>query len=213
MNRQEIYAIGFPAKNAYMPFIDFVLDYATHGDKILDVGGGEGAYSAELIKRGFNCVNVDLNREYIRSSRARGVDSLISSATSLALKDRSFDVVLMFETLEHIVDFERALYEAKRVARKHILITVPNCGGYERLKLLHLTYDHFLATDHVNFFTKGYLEQVLSNYFCKIEVREEEPIWPSYLLPPYIRYPFRKLIELGIIRPYAYYRLYAAVEI
>ena len=76
MNRQEIYAIGFPAKNAYMPFIDFVLDYATHDDKILDLGGGEGAYSAELIKRGFNCINVDLNREYILCSRARGVDSL-----------------------------------------------------------------------------------------------------------------------------------------
>ena len=213
MNRQEIYAIGFPAKNAYMPFIDFVLDYATRDDKILDLGGGEGAYSAELIKRGFNCVNVDLNREYIRSSRARGVDSLISSATSLALKDRSFDVVLMFETLEHIVDFERALYEAKRVARKHILITVPNCGGYERLKRINLTYDHFLATDHVNFFTKGSLEQVLSNYFSNIEVREVGPIWPSLMLPPCIRSPFRKLIELGIIRPYAYYRLYAAVEI
>ena len=213
MNRQEIYAIGFPAKNAYMPFIDFALDYATHGDKILDVGGGEGAYSAELIKRGFNCVNVDLNREYIRSSRARGVDSLISSATSMALKDRSFDVVLMFETLEHIVDFERALYEAKRVARKHILITVPNCGGYERLKRINLTYDHFLATDHVNFFTKGSLEQVLSNYFSNIEVREVGPIWPSLMLPPCIRSPFRKLIEFGIIRPYAYYRLYAVVEI
>jgi ubiquinone/menaquinone biosynthesis C-methylase UbiE len=196
-----------------MPFIDFVLDYATRDDKILDLGGGEGAYSAELIKRGFNCVNVDLNREYIRSSRARGVDSLISSATSLALKDRSFDVVLMFETLEHIVDFERALSEAKRVARKHILITVPNCGGYERLKRINLTYDHFLATDHVNFFTKGSLEQVLSNYFSNIEVREVGPIWPSLMLPPCIRSPFRKLIEFGIIRPYAYYRLYAVVEI
>ena len=213
MNRQEIYAIGFPAKNAYMPFIDFVSNYATRDDKILDLGGGEGAYSAELIKRGFNCINVDLNREYIQCSRARGVESLVSSATSLALKDSSFDVVLMFETLEHIEDFQSALREAKRIARKYILITVPNCGGYEWLKRLNLTYDHFLATDHVNFFTKGDLEQVLSNYFHKIEVREKEPLWPSHLLPPYIRYPIRKLIEFGIIRPYVYYRLYAIVEV
>jgi ubiquinone/menaquinone biosynthesis C-methylase UbiE len=213
MNRQEIYAIGLPAKDAYMPFIDFVSNYATRDDKILDLGGGEGAYSAELIKMGFNCINVDLNREYIKSSRARGVESLVSSATSLALKDSSFDVVLMFEALEHIEDFERALCEAKRIARKYILITVPNCGGYERLKRLQLTYDHFLATDHVNFFTKSDLEQVLSNYFNKIEVREMDPLWPSRLLPPCIRYPLGKLIELGIIRPYAYYRLYAVVEI
>ena len=213
MNRQDIYAIGFPAKTAYIPFIDFVSEYATHDDKILDLGGGEGAYSAELIRRGFNCINVDLNREYIRVSRARGVESLVSSATSLALKNCSFDVVLMFEALEHIEDFERALCEAKRIARKYILITVPNCGGYERLKSLHLTYDHFLATDHVNFFTKSDLEQVLSNYFPNIEVQEEEPLWPSHLLPPYIPFPIRKLIELGIIRPYVYYRLYAVVEV
>jgi len=157
MKREEVYAIGYPAKNAYMPFIDFVLDYAIPNDTIPNLGEGEGAYSAKLLKRVFDCINVAINQKYAKRSKELGVNSIISSATFLAIKDMSFGVVLMVETLEHIVDFESALSEAKGVARKFefVLITVPNCGVFEQLKRLHLMYDHFLATDRVNFFTKG----------------------------------------------------------
>ncbi len=47
-----------------------------------------------------------------------------------------------------------ALEEVKRVTSKNILITVPNCSDFNKLKFHGLTYEHMLEKDYVNFFTK-----------------------------------------------------------
>lgn len=223
MKKDDIYAIGYPANEAYEPFITFVSENADPGDFILDLGGGEGAYSEELNRRGFNCISVDLNKKYLSKSRTRGVESCAMDATSLGFRDKSFDIVLLFEVIEHIAEYDKVLVEAKRVARKHILISVPNCGGYLTLKNRRLTYDHFLATDHVNFFNKEDLENLLSRHFKKFRVKEAEPMIaladPSSIVSLWLRRPLGVLTRLGLARPTirfelgVYYRLYGIAEV
>jgi 2-polyprenyl-3-methyl-5-hydroxy-6-metoxy-1,4-benzoquinol methylase len=213
MKKEEIYAIGYPAKEAYFPFIKFVMRYASKKDKILDIGGGEGAYSAELKRRGFNVVCIDINENYIRESQNRGVHSCVMDATSLGFCAKSFDIVLLFEVLEHIEGVDSVLEEVKRVARKNVLITVPNCSGFSKLKRLRLTYDHFLATDHINFFTKKDLEDLLSKHFKKIKVEEAAPIRMGVGLPWRLLYPILGLYKLKVIKGDTYYRLYAVTEV
>lgn len=77
MRREEIYTIGYPANEAYPPLIDFTMEYANKGDKILDVGGGEGAYSAALNEQGFSTVCIDINKSYIKKAKKRGVESRV----------------------------------------------------------------------------------------------------------------------------------------
>ena len=223
MRRDEIYTIGYPAEEAYGPFIKLVSEYATPGNDILDLGGGEGAYSEELNRKGFKCINVDSNKKYLSKSRTSGVESCAMDATSLGFKDKSFDIVLLFEVLEHIPDCHKVLEEAKRAARKHILISVPNCGGYLTLKNRRLTYDHFLATDHVNFFNKEDLENLLSRHFERFRVKEAEPMValadPTSIASPWLRRSLGVLTRLGLARPKirfelgVYYRLYGIVEV
>ena len=205
MRRDEIYALGYPADKAYGPFIEFVSEYADPGDGILDLGGGEGAYSYELNKRGFKCINVDFNEKYLSKSRARGVESCAMDARFLGFKDKSFDVVLLFEVIEHIPHCDDVLEEAYRVARKHILITVPNCGGCKKLKEQRVTYDHLLATDHVKFFSKEDLETLLSKHFDKFRVMEAEPVAivadPALIISPWLRIPICFLMKLKLTGP------------
>ncbi|MCD8132102.1 MAG: class I SAM-dependent methyltransferase, partial [Lachnospiraceae bacterium] len=42
------------------------------------------------------------------------------------LPDKSVDVVTMLEVLEHIPDVEAAVNSAVRIARKHIVVSVPS---------------------------------------------------------------------------------------
>jgi len=217
----------------FSPFISFCQQHA--GKRILDFGCATGGYCLELKKLGFECVGVDINEEYIKIAQQKGVEAHIIK-DRLPFNDNSFDTVIMFELLEHVQYPDRILKEAKRVGKKNILITVPNCEGFEKLGSYGLTYNHFLAMDHINFFTKKDLENLLSNHFDNFEITEEEPIiiegqpispilfGSSGFFGNILVVPVRKLIALlwrsgilktktGIFRTKYYVRLHALITL
>lgn len=153
--------------------INFCRQYA--GKRILDFGCATGDYCLELKKLGFECVGVDINEEYIKLAQQKGIEACLVK-DRLPFNDNSFDTVIMFELLEHVQDPDKILKEAKRVAKKNILITLPNCDNFEALRGCGLTYEHFLELDHTSFFTKDSLRELLSNHFDNFEITEEEPI-------------------------------------
>jgi len=191
--------------------INFCKQYA--GEKILDFGCATGGYSLELRKLGFQCVGIDINEEYVKIAQEKGVEAYIVKE-QLPFDNDSFDTVIMFEVLEHVQDTGEILEEAKRVAKKNILITVPNCGDFETLRSYGLAYDHFLDIDHINFFTKKDLENLLSKHFEKFKVEEKEPILLGKAgLPWWIRKPVSLLYKLKILKTNIYYRLYGIVDL
>ncbi len=189
--------------------INFCRQYA--GKRILDFGCATGGYCLELKRLGFECVGVDVNEEYIKLARQKGVEAHLIK-DRLPFDDNSFDTVIMFELLEHVQDPEGILKEAKRVAKKNILITVPNCEGFEKLGSYGLAYNHFLDLDHINFFTKKDLENLLSKHFEKFKVEEKEPIALGAIrLPWWLRKPVSLLYKLRFIKTNIYYRLYTVI--
>jgi len=181
------------------------------GHKILDVGCATGEYCQKLNELGFKCVGVDINPEYVAKSEENGIKAYVMSGESLDFPDNFFDTVLLFEVLEHVDDPGSVLKEAKRVATKNVLITVPNCTKFFALKERGLTYEHMLERDHVNFFTKKDLENLLSKHFKKFKVVEKTPI-NTILSSWWLRKPISLLYKLRILKPAIYYRLYAVVE-
>ncbi|MEG3224057.1 MAG: hypothetical protein BME94_00675 [Methanobacteriales archaeon Met13] len=212
MKKEDIFKIGYPAKVAHQPFWEYVSRHAQPQDRILDVGGGEGSHSLKLQNMGFKMVCVDINPDYIKMSQKKGVESYVMDATALDYADNSFDIVLLFEVLEHVKNFEDILKEAKRVAKKYVIITVPNSGDFKELGP-YLTYDHFLAMDHVNFFSENDLENVLSKYFRKFKIEKGEPIVRIVGAPKFFSYILMGLYKLKLFRSKSYYRLYAVAEV
>jgi SAM-dependent methyltransferase len=92
--------------------------YAT----VLDAGCRDGFHSIRLVDYFKSVTALDLVKPSIDHER---VTCVAGDLTNLAYPDRSFDVVLCSEVLEHIPALEQAVSELKRVARHAILIGVP----------------------------------------------------------------------------------------
>lgn len=191
-------------------FSGYLIDFcrAHAGKKILDFGCASGNYCLELSRLGFECTGVDVNEEYVRTASGRGVNALLIK-DSLPFEDKSFDTALLFEVLEHVKDPLRILKEAKRAAGRNVLLTVPNNSEFEMLKKLNLTYEHMLEDDHINFFTKDSLSELLSQCFKRFTIKKEEPVAVQGLLPWYLRKAVSLGMMTGIVRPRVYFRLYA----
>ena len=97
--------------------------------KFLDVGTGTGNNLRMLCHEGYrNVTGVDLNPLAIRYCLTKGFTSvLLAEATSLPFAEGQFDVVLATDTVEHIEDDQKALYEIHRVLAPggHVMISVP----------------------------------------------------------------------------------------
>lgn len=213
MNKHDIFRdtkeFYLTNENISPNLIKFTTNHA--GKKILDIGCATGEYCKKLSEIGFKCTGVDINPEYILKAKQKGIDAHIMDGETLDFPNNSFDTVILFEVLEHVNNPKIVLKEAKRVAGKNVLISVPNCTEFTLLRAFNLTYDHFLDLDHINFFNKNDMEDLLSNCFNRFKVEEKELIGMNVVgLPKWVKLSLLLLNKLKIIN--IYYRLYAIAE-
>jgi len=84
--------------------------------RALDLGCGVGGFLAGLSELAGTVVATDMDRESLRHCRERGFPrSALSDAYALPFADGAFDLVCLFDALEHIPDEARALREVARV--------------------------------------------------------------------------------------------------
>ncbi|HTA12509.1 MAG TPA: class I SAM-dependent methyltransferase [Solirubrobacteraceae bacterium] len=151
----------------------FLLDHVRAGERVLDVGCGEGRFTAELVRAGASAVGVDVAEEPLRRARARHPQldvRLIDGDGPWQLEDASFDVVWAGEVLEHVLDTAAWLSEARRVLRSggNLLVTTP---GHGRATLLGLALSrrafaaHFDPLgDHVRFYSRQTLTGLIEQF-------------------------------------------------
>jgi SAM-dependent methyltransferase len=113
-----------------MQTIDFQLLGLSPGDRVLDLGCGEGRHAINAyICEEVESVGVDLSPEDIATAIEKSQDFLepdnlnksltltVADALDLPFADDSFDKVICSEVLEHIPDYPGALLEIYRVLK------------------------------------------------------------------------------------------------
>jgi SAM-dependent methyltransferase len=99
---------------------------------VLDIASGEGYGAAYLAIVARSVVGVDIDAESVRHAAARYTAMNLSfrtgSCTRIPLPSESIDLVVSFETIEHIEEHEQFMRELVRVLRPHgrLLISSPN---------------------------------------------------------------------------------------
>jgi len=159
----------------------FLLDHVSAGERVLDLGCGDGAFAAALVQAGALVTGVDVAAEAVRRARARAPEAAIkqvAEGAALPLPEDGFDVVWAGEVLEHVADVVGLLAEVRRVLRwgGTLLVTTPNLPrlgvALEALRGVPLEDRLDPRTDHLRFFTARTLAEVLRDAgFADLAVR------------------------------------------
>ena len=108
--------------------LELIAELVPRGSRVLDLGCGSGELLAQLIAhRDCSGYGIELADGNVHASLARGIDVIqFNLEDGLALfEDRSFDVVLQLDTLQHLRNTEKMLRETARVGRIGI-VSFPN---------------------------------------------------------------------------------------
>jgi len=95
----------------------------TEGQRILDIGCGNGKTSQALIKMGCDVIGVDFSQNAVDhcNSSIKGMTAICSSSDRLPFSDNEFDGVVLVHVLEHLDDTElkNTVNEIQRVLKSN----------------------------------------------------------------------------------------------
>lgn len=93
---------------------------------VLDAGVGTGRFAAPLRAREFDVLGADLSIEMMRRARAKGITRLVrADVLHLPFANDTVDAAFMAHVLQLLPDPRPVLYELGRVARREVVILLP----------------------------------------------------------------------------------------
>jgi ubiquinone/menaquinone biosynthesis C-methylase UbiE len=146
------------------------------GERVLDLGCGNGRHTIEAANWDCSIVAMDIDREELRRARYMFyadynagklpgfAEFLRGDAEHLPFRDGAFDKIITTEVLEHVFDDERAMRELLRVLRPggQIAISCPHHRAERFLWWLSWDYWHSPG-GHIRIYRKGQLRKRLSS--------------------------------------------------
>jgi ubiquinone/menaquinone biosynthesis C-methylase UbiE len=155
------------------------------GDRIVDVGCGEGALAALMAGAGLIVVGVE-PAEYLRqafNARLAGVDprcrALPGTAACLPFADGELGAVVMTEVLEHVPDPKVAMTELRRVLRPGGMLCLSVPTSYTELVFWRLHPRYADNATHERIFTKPELRRLIERSGFRIERWEGRNFLPA----------------------------------
>jgi SAM-dependent methyltransferase len=155
---------------------EFLIGEVNRGERALDLGCGEGDFTAALARAGAAATGVEIADAAIVRARTRrpGLDFRLAPIDGpLPLEDNSFELVWASEVIEHVADTARWLSEVRRVLVPggRLLLTTPTHG---RLRLALGGIERFSPPlgDHLHLYSRRSLREQLNEFgFLDVRVR------------------------------------------
>lgn len=100
--------------------------------RLLDFGCGSGAFLQRMAALGWNVVGLDIAPQVVDALRQRGFHALHGSLPHPHLSPRSFHIVTMWQSLEHVHQPRLILRRAREllVPGGHLIVAVPNFASW-----------------------------------------------------------------------------------
>lgn len=171
MGREIIMTNNYQKHRQYHRGIDKsrakLFDYISEGESVLDVGCGSGWVWENFKEAGHDVKfkGVDLTKNFIEGAKIDfpEVEWEVQNAQELKEEDDSWDNVLLYHVLELCPDWQKAVEEALRVAKKRVIINFWH--GYT-------DYNVKLVTQYAQEREYDYLEEQNSNWIGKREIEK-----------------------------------------
>jgi SAM-dependent methyltransferase len=177
-----LYGEGVHTKHRHTRYHDFFVGHVETGERVLDIGCGNGALACDLAGRaGAIVFGMDINPKNIHTAQTIHVHPNVTYQVGDVYHDlpddTPFDVIVLSNVLEHLVDRPAFLHSlASRFTPSRFLIRVPCFQRDWRVPLQEeLAVDYRLDPTHeVEYTQDGFREEMAE---AGLAVESLEAIW------------------------------------
>ena len=136
-----------------------------NGMRVLDAGCGEGQLIEKLYEKNkSNYYGADITEIALKKAKARCPFANFSemNLADLKFEDGFFDVIIITEVLEHVIEYRAVVAELKRVLKKggFLIVTFPNEFLWTVSRFL-LGRRPIKVPDHVNSFNPSKIKKLI----------------------------------------------------
>ena len=148
---------------------------ADHGRRLLDIGTGSGLFVRLADEAGWQTTALEFNQESTKKLRHEGFEVIVKPLEMADLPTDSFDLISLWEVLEHLPEPRLILKEIIRILAPGgvLIILVPNMESMVT-RLLHEKSNTFGGHSHLNHFNLKSLLRLVES--VGLEAAEYETI-------------------------------------
>lgn len=150
------------------------------GKDVLDIASGEGYGSFMLAGAARQVTGVDIAAEAVAWARNKYQrDNLVfeqGSAVAIPLRDSSVDLVVSFETIEHLAEHDAMMREIKRVLRPEGILIISSPDKYE-----YTDVHGFRNEFHVRELYRDEFEDLLRAHFAHHNILAQRVVFGSVM--------------------------------
>jgi SAM-dependent methyltransferase len=160
--------------------------YVSNG-RLLDIGCATGFFLALARAKGWDVVGTEVSQFSVRYAQEKlGLDVRLGTLRNLDFAAGAFDVVTMWDVLEHVTDPLAELQEIRRILRDGGLLSIitPDAGSLVA-RLLGKRWEEFRRVrEHVYFFSRRTIAEMLHR--AGFDVLKFESAGKAFYLGPAI---------------------------
>ncbi len=173
------------------------------GGTVLDVGAGEG-YAMEVAQEmGLEPYGLELSADAVKNLRKKfGDDRIFHTDIEDFETTRRFDVITMFDLIEHVRNPHEVIAKAARLLRPGgwLLLSTPDIGSLSA-RLMGKYWVH-LKREHLYYFDKKTMRRLLEAHLQPSLIRSHRKVLTHQYIAAYneryVRPPFRQLVRAGL---------------
>lgn len=139
------------------------------GKKVLDIACGEGFGTNLLSQNAAAVTGIDIDNSTIQKAKLKYTSSKINflegKLEAIPCPDASFDIIICFESLEHVNDHEKVMQELKRVLKENGLLVLSTPD-----KKYYSDKTGYSNPFHLHELHETELEQLLARYYKNFRI-------------------------------------------
>lgn len=178
----------------YIAAQDFV-----KGKIVLDIASGSGYGTKILSKEAAKVYGVDVDKKSVEYSKnnfsSDNIEYLVGDGESIPLKSKTVDVVISFETIEHVKDYKKFLSEVKRVLKDDgvAIISTPNKSEFTQGNHFHLHEFEYEELENLLKKDFKYVESYLQATWVSVALAKEAVLKSEGVIPSIKTYNMKPL--------------------